>query len=207
MQKYKLIVADTTNPTYSKMSAMVAQAIAAGYGYPHTTMSPTDREVLVFNPNSKSVGLFNRKGFVENYNASPTIFTADGLVCALQNPELDAITIEAGDGCNNATVWDGAITFRSKTSRLVGTVTVPKAFIRKVLDMDKPTSELPVVAFDYPDSSNFSFPVRRRVKVTKMDGEYIWGFEIFRDGPVGTPTFKKYAISKTGNVTLLEYMP
>ncbi len=196
MQKYKLIVADTTNPTYSKMTAVVAQAIAAGFGYPNSQLMPRADQVLVFNPNAKTVSVVQRGA----HDVEVTMaFTADYLVGSLQNPELNVQRIVAGDGIHDASVWDDSITFRSNKSRLVGCVTVPKDFIRKVMNTDQPTNtssnNLPEVSFDYPDSDRPYENLFRVVRVTEANANYICGMEVSR-GNRGYLTEKEYIFKK-----------
>ena len=100
-------------------------------------------------------------------------------------------------GKYDATIFDDTITFRSSTSKLVGTVTVPKTFIRKALGASK---GLPVVVFHYPDSEQTYNTLLRRVKVTRMDNDYVWGFELERGNRIQTgDVLKKYALHRIPN--------
>jgi len=191
--KYKLIVADTTNPAYSKMSAQVAQAIAAGFGFHNSHYEPDRNQVLVFDLNTKVVSVRDR----DNCNDCEVThtFTPDYLLNAFQSPELMAVRMT--DGKYDATIFDDTITFRSSTSKLVGTVTVPKTFIRKALGASK---GLPVVVFHYPDSEQTYNTLLRRVKVTRMDNDYVWGFELERGNRIQTgDVLKKYNLSRIPN--------
>ena len=206
MRKYKLIVADVTNPTYSKMSATVAQHLAVSFGYPLRNHKPGDGEVLVFDPNTKDVAVSNR-AFI-NKNKVTMAFSGDYLVGAMENPTVDCTTIE--DGKVSATIFENAVTFRSSTSRLIGHATVPKDFILRVASRlgDNADKSLPTVSFHYPDSRQSYAHLYRVVRVTKMDNEFIWGFEMKRGDTEFPPegVFKKYSCSRVqGHVDLLDF--
>jgi hypothetical protein len=138
-----------------------------------------------------------------------TAFTADKLVDYLEKPDTNARDISAGDDIHDATIWDDAITFRSLNSEMVGVVTVPKDFVRKVMSFE-PTRGLPVVSFHYPDSISPGCHVLRKVRVTRMDDEYISGFEVCRGAVLNTEsnTIKKFKRSKvtSGQIFFLEFI-
>jgi len=206
MNKYKLIVADVTNPTYSKMSAVVAQHLAVSFGYPLLNLKVRDDQVLVFNPNTKAVSVHLRDE-ISKYEATMA-FTADYLVGSMENPTVDCTTIE--DGKVSATIFENAVTFRSSTSRLIGHATVPKDFILRVASRlgDNADKSLPTVSFHYPDSRQSYAHLYRVVRVTKMDNEFIWGFEMKRGDTEFPPegVFKKYSCRRVqGHVDLLDF--
>ena len=205
MRKYKLIVADCNSPAYSKMSATVAQHLAVSFGYPLRNHKPGDGEVLVFDPNTKDVAVSNR-AFIKD--KATTAFTADYLVGAMENPTVDCTTIE--DGKVSATIFDDTVTFRSSTSRLVGHTTVPKDFVLRIASQlgDKEDKSLPTVSFHYPDSQQSYANLYRVVRVTRMDNQFIWGFEMKRGDTEFPPegVFKKYSCSRVqGHVDLLDF--
>jgi hypothetical protein len=214
MTKYKLIVVDTLNPTYSKVSAEIAQRIGKSFGYKLRTGLPTDfyvptydGQVLVFNPDNQKISMVICS---KPYKDAVEVWTADGLLSALKNPVINAITITSEDKMTSATIFDGTVTFSSRTSKLFGMATVSKKLLKTVMGQIEPTETkpaLPVVEFLYHGRTRY-------VCVTKMDDTYVQGFEFNTASEAESSTnvsldgsYKKYCVDEvTGGVNLLTFI-
>jgi hypothetical protein len=204
-QTHKLIVVD---PKAGQLSSPVAQRLAFSFGYKWTSVyclnHPTGvldigpTRVLIFDTDKKEISYLVR---MAKYEDAVQVNTADGLIDALTNPVLDTKTIDSDNGNVNATIFDDTVTFRSKTSRVLGTVTVPKDLVTKVMREVVPVNKgLPVVFFDYNGKTRY-------VRVTRQDADYVQGFELKGSTDCEKGTYKKYSMNNiTGDVCLYTFI-
>jgi hypothetical protein len=191
----------------------IPQRIAFSHGYKWTAagvvVQKTYGMTLLFDPNNKTIDLLLPKGTTVPQEYIPTYGLID-LNKELSCPVVDATNVNHENGIHSATVFENQITFRSTTSRLVGTVTVPKDFIKKVLrsDVGLQKDGLPVVSFHYPDSSLLATSLLRFVRVTRFDTKYLQGFETSRGGCHSDEkgVFKKYDVTKLRDLRLEEFI-
>ena len=68
-------------------------------------------------------------------------------------------------------------------------------------------NDLPLVAFEYPDSET-DVLAERKVRVTEVNSGYVNGYEVFRGYALPQPyKFKKYSLTRIakGSVNLTEF--
>lgn len=208
--KFKKIIVNISDDNESEVYQRLAFTL--NYSWPGLVQQVRGNLVkgwgLLFDPNDKHIEIARWVGAKEDlYHA---VYSTKEFLDALQNPIMDCNTVDAGNGIHNATIFEDGVTFRSKKSRLVGTVTVPKEFLLKVASQLEPEKKgLPIVQFHYPDSNNTYQTLCRTVKVTKFDDDFIWGFEIVRGGQaLEGDQLKKYVRSKVSHnqVTLVQFL-
>jgi hypothetical protein len=131
------------------------------------------------------------------------------ILTAMKNPPPDYVEVKGVESGFNqkVRVYDDGDTvefYEAGDHLLTTSAAVIKNVAKELglLDSDK-GSAVANVLFTYPDSTYSWKKLSRRVRVIEMDGEWIKGIELYREGEE-TNTYKKYRLSKIeGQIELL----
>ena len=212
MTKYKQIILNKYCLT-SHDNLELAQRVAFSFDYhwngPDQYAARSDQEIgtysLVFDPNTLEINLTKCPDALEFKN-SKVVDNSNALMVALKNPELNFTEVTSKDGKVVATLFDDKVTFNSTTSLLIGITTVPKELLNRISRSENKT-DLPLVSFDYPSRNNYGVSKSRLVRVTKMDENYIQGFEVINADDPNRSNYKKFSIDVLETpVKMLEFI-
>jgi len=192
-QKYKLIVLLNNPAALSNIELAQRVAFSYGYNWPlnDTTITETDNDIL-FDPNQKTIRILNyNPQLFPNFSVVKEIA---GLNDKFKKPDLDAVIIKSKDGSTVAEITETSVRFCRGY-----TIDVPKELLDQICNSKTEGDDipLPTVYFRYNH-------VDRHVEVTKMDADYIQGFEIMRNGVETGRSFKKFCVDKVQSEVALE---
>ncbi len=167
-------------PTTSNCSPEVAQRLAFSFGYSWWRTSTkqvetvSDKNYLVFNADEKWITSLHLNDEPKN---SVIVETADELIGALSNPQLDAVVITSKDNTVTAKIDEEGIMFERKGTGSYAFV--PKELFDRISNaVNGDRKGLPVVCFAYPNSSGHD-QTHRYVAVTRMDSKEAMSVTLF----------------------------
>lgn len=199
-QKYKLIVLRYSGFALNNIELAQRVAFSYGYDWPEETLKGEVKYHckgdLFFDPNTKTIQVITC--YHKQYPNCVVVDEISGLNDELKNPAYSSITLTSKNGAVTADIFEDYVHFTSKTSKLVGNASVPKELLDRINPPTKYENvDLPTAYFPYNH-------VYRLVEVTKMDANYIQGFEIERDGIETERSFKKFCRNKVQGEVILE---
>ena len=192
MANYKKIVFGRGGNDAVKLE--LAQRMSFSFGYRWSGCAEVvdipHNKYLVFNPNNQGID-----DTISPAEAKDIVWDLDQLLEKLKNPSDNCHIVVSDCGKVKAKIYTSGVEFAT-VSQLSLKVFVPKDFLMKVAKSDD-RKGLPLVSFRYNGSD-------RNVRVTRLDDQYLQGFEI--SDPDGEGKFKKFTAYKCYDLAIQEFI-